>query len=61
MGDAQEPEARRSGKGAATPQESRHLKAAEPRPSRKAGSGGGKEDRSRTGGSKPPEQRPDHP
>lgn len=59
MGDAQEPEARRSGKGAATPQESRHLKAAEPKTPKKPG--GSKEGRSQTGGPTPPEQRPHHP
>lgn len=56
MGDAQQPEARRSGKGAATPQESSQLKAAQP--SKKSG---GQEDRAQTGGTKPPEQQPDPP
>lgn len=56
MGDAQQPEARRSGKGAATPQDSRHLKAAEPK-----GTGKDEQDRSQTGAPTPPEQRPDHP
>ncbi|CAM5313402.1 hypothetical protein [Streptomyces avidinii] len=59
MGDAQQPEARRSGKGAATPQESRHLKAAQPKSPKKAG--GDQESRSQTGGPTPREQRPDHP
>ncbi|MEW2586975.1 hypothetical protein [Streptomyces virginiae] len=59
MGDAQQPEARRSGKGAATPQESRHLKAAQPQARRK--SGAGQENKSQTGGSTPEAQRPDHP
>lgn len=59
MGDAQQPEARRSGKGAATPQESRHLKAAQPQNPKK--SGGSEEDRKQTGGPTPPEQSPDHP
>ncbi|NXY94729.1 hypothetical protein HYE82_10055 [Streptomyces sp. BR123] len=59
MGDPQQPEARRSGKGAATPQESRHLKAAQPQTPKKTGS---KEDQAQTGGGPtPPEQRPDHP
>ncbi|GGY90011.1 hypothetical protein GCM10010343_14230 [Streptomyces avidinii] len=59
MGDAQQPEARRSGKGAATPQESRHLKAAQPKNATKTGED--RESRSQTGGPTPPEQRPDHP
>lgn len=37
MGDAQQQEARRSGKGATTPQISSHVKADEPETSRKAG------------------------
>ncbi|MBT2444483.1 hypothetical protein J7E93_31185 [Streptomyces sp. ISL-36] len=59
MGDAQQPEARRSGKGAATPQESRHVKASQPQTPKK--SGGKPEDPSQTGAPTPPEQRPDHP
>ncbi|MFF8261287.1 hypothetical protein [Streptomyces virginiae] len=59
MGDAQQPEARRSGKGAATPQESRHLKAAQPKDSKKPATGQG--DKSQTGGPTPEAQQPDHP
>ncbi|WP_063753374.1 DUF6098 family protein [Streptomyces sp. NRRL S-87] len=56
MGDAQQPQARRSGKGAATPQDSRHLKAAQPKKTGKE-----EHEQAQTGGPTPPEQRPDHP
>ncbi|MFC8794565.1 hypothetical protein [Streptomyces cinereoruber] len=60
MGDVQQPEARRSGKGAATPQDSRHLKATQ-RTGKQPEGEGDKKGRARTGGPTPPEQRPDHP
>ncbi|MEU4732644.1 MULTISPECIES: hypothetical protein [unclassified Streptomyces] len=65
MSSPQQPEARRSGKGGATPQDSRELQADE------AGKAGAREgrphgtDRGHKGGGKgggtPPEQQPDHP
>ncbi|WP_282695320.1 hypothetical protein [Streptomyces sp. CC208A] len=64
MPDPQQPEARRSGRGGATPQESGETKAREaprdalkgrPHGSDKGRRGGGE------GGDVPPGQRPDHP
>ncbi|MGW0121232.1 hypothetical protein [Streptomyces sp. NPDC003327] len=64
MSNPQQPEARRSGRGAATPQESQELKSraareettkGHPHGTDKGGKGGGE------GGAVPPEQRPDHP
>ncbi|MFF5701238.1 DUF6098 family protein [Streptomyces sp. NPDC012794] len=56
LGGARQPEALRGGKGAATPQDSRHLKAARPKKTGKE-----QQDPSRTGAPAPPEQRPGHP
>ncbi|MEU6070737.1 hypothetical protein ABZ864_41445 [Streptomyces sp. NPDC047082] len=65
MSNPQSPSARRSGKGGATPQQSRSLKATEPGPKapkkdrphgQDRGSKGGGE-----GGGTPPEQQPEHP
>lgn len=65
MSSPQQPEARRSERGGATPQDSRELKAQAPREEAarkgrphgtdKGHKGGGE------GGAVPPEQRPDHP
>ncbi|MBT3153886.1 hypothetical protein HTV45_23950 [Streptomyces sp. CHD11] len=62
MPNPQQPEVRRSGKGAGTPQDSRELKASE-----KTGSGGRAHGTDRgdkgggEGGGTPPDQQPDHP
>ncbi|MEV0253905.1 hypothetical protein AB0H82_06450 [Streptomyces sp. NPDC050732] len=65
MSNPQQPDQRRSDKGAATPQDSAELKARQPGTSRRAGAhahgtdkggkGGGR------GGGTPPEERPNHP
>ncbi|MGW7454133.1 hypothetical protein [Streptomyces sp. NPDC054787] len=65
MSSPQQPEARRSGKGAATPQDSREMQADEagtaaarkgrPHGTDRGHKGGGK------GGGTPPEQQPGHP
>lgn len=68
MSDPQQPEARRSGKGAATPQSSRSKKAAQEQGSPQARAEGRHKhatDRGEKGGGQgggtPPAQAPDHP
>ncbi|MEV6752985.1 hypothetical protein [Streptomyces sp. NPDC051214] len=65
MSNPQQPEVRRSGKGAATPQESGEKRASQPRTAQGKGGEAHGTDRGAKGGGKgggtPPEQAPDHP
>ncbi|MFD4631171.1 hypothetical protein ACFVYR_07740 [Streptomyces sp. NPDC058284] len=61
MSNPQQPELRRSKKGAATPQESRSTKASEPGTAQGKGNAAHGTDKGAKGGGTPPEQAPDHP
>jgi hypothetical protein len=61
MPNPQQPELRRSDKGASTPEDSRNLKAAQPKQSGDGAHGTDRGKKGGQGGSTPPDQQPDHP